>query len=234
MLENFLNHFNWIKLLFLFLSAVAVILCMTVHELCHGYIAYRLGDPTAKNMGRLTLNPLKHIDPLGAVMLLVCHVGWAKPVQVDMRNFKHPKRDMALTALAGPVSNLLLTLILLIVSSAIYHGTNGRMDMGLLILYCFLCHMAILSLGLGLFNLIPISPLDGSKVLLAVLPERAYYTILRYERYIFIVVLALSFLGAFDGPLTQGIQIVLSLFCRLTGLPLERVLEGSYLFSIWG
>lgn len=233
MWSEYVQSISWFKLLALVLSAVAVLLCMTVHELSHGLMAYRLGDPTAKDMGRLTLNPLKHVDPLGAVMLLVAHVGWAKPVMVDMRYFKHPKRGMALTALAGPVSNFLLALAALAICSLLYHFCLP-LGGALYILFCFLCHVAVLSLGLGLFNLIPISPLDGSKVLLALLPDRAYYTVLRYERYAMFLVLLLSLLGVFGGPLATGIQAVLGALCRLTGLPLETVLGGSYLFSILG
>ncbi len=234
MFSQFIENFSWMKLLFLLLSAVSVLFCMTVHELCHGLAAYLLGDPTAKSMGRLTLNPLKHVDPLGAVMLLVCHVGWAKPVQVDPSYFKDPKRGMALTALAGPVSNLLLTLVLLAVCSLMEPLLAGAGSVPLEVFFCFLCHTAVLSLGLGLFNLIPISPLDGSKVLLSFLPEKIYWTILRYERYIFILVLILSFSGAFSSPLSICIQAVLGFLCRITGIPLETVLYGSYLFSVLG
>lgn len=234
MFDAFIQNFSGMKLLYLGLSAVAVLVCMTVHELCHGLAAYKLGDPTAKAMGRLTLNPLKHIDPLGAVMLLICHVGWAKPVQVDPSYFKDPKRGMALTALAGPVSNLLLTLVLLLACSLMQPAVLGSESVPLQVFFCFLCHMAVLSLGLGLFNLIPISPLDGSKVLLSVLPEKIYWTVLRYERYIFILVLILSFAGAFSGPLSVCIEAVLGIFCKLTGISVDLVLYGSYLFSVLG
>lgn len=234
MFSDFLEQFNWMKLLYLVFSVGAVLLCMTIHELSHGFAAYKLGDPTAKDMGRLTLNPLKHVDPLGAAMLLFCGVGWAKPVSVDTRYFKDPKRDMALTALAGPASNLLLTLVLLLVCSLMQGLVGKGGSPALDICFYFLCHVAVLSLGLGLFNLIPISPLDGSKVLLSILPEKLYWTILRYERYIFLLVLLLSFLGAFSGPLGAAIEAVLGVLCRLTGIAPEIVLRGSYLFSVLG
>ena len=102
-------------------SVAATLLCFTVHELCHGAVAYRLGDPTAKLCGRLTLNPIRHIDVAGLIMMLVARVGWAKPVPVDMRNFKNPKRGMALTALAGPASNFLMALAALALSSVNFH-----------------------------------------------------------------------------------------------------------------
>lgn len=229
--QNFLGNMDWWRLLGFLLSAVAVLLCMTVHELSHGLAAYRLGDATAKSMGRLTLNPLKHIDPVGALLLLVVGVGWAKPVSVDPRQFKNPKRGMALTALAGPVSNLLLTLLMLVLCRLLTQWLPWA-GSAMLIFFMFLCRVAVLSLGLGLFNLIPIPPLDGSKVLFAVLPEKTYWGIQRYERYILFLVLALSFFGAFDGWLSLALEKVLSLFCALTGMDVSTVLYGSYFFSI--
>lgn len=231
--SRFLAGFDFQGLGFLLLSALAVLLCITVHELSHGLCAWLLGDPTARSQGRLSLNPLRHLDPIGAIMLLTLGIGWAKPVSVDPRHFRNPKWGMALTALAGPVSNLLLTLVSLLICSLILHiappnSTAGR------ILFYFLCHVAVRSLGLGLFNLIPISPLDGSKVLLAILPEKIYWKILRYERYIFIVVLVLTFLGAFDGFLSEAIYSVLGVFCRLTGVPADLVLWGDYIFNVLG
>lgn len=229
--QEFWNSMDWWRLLGFALSAAAVLLCMTVHEVSHGYAAYRLGDTTAKSMGRLSLNPLKHVDPIGALLLLFVGVGWAKPVSVDPRHFKNPKGGMALTALAGPVSNLMLTLLLLLLCRLLTPWMP-RAGTALLIFYLFLCHVAVLSLGLGIFNLIPIPPLDGSKVLFAVLPEKLYWTIQRYERYILFLVLALSFFGAFDGWLSLALEKILGLFCALTGMDVNTVLYGSYFFSI--
>jgi len=231
--RDFFTHLNGWRLLSLALSAVAVVLCMSIHELSHGYAAYKLGDTTAKEQGRLSLNPFRHLDLVGALMLLVVGVGWAKPVSVDPRHFKDPKKGMALTALAGPVSNLLLTFAALLICSFLLNVVEGG-GIAVTVLYCFFCHLAVRSLGLGLFNLIPISPLDGSKVLLAVLPERAYWKVLRYERYGFAVVMLLAWSGAFDGALAAGIQAVLGFFCTLARVPLESVLYGSYLFQIMG
>lgn len=120
-LQNFLQHFDRFSFLMAVFSAVAALLCLTVHELSHGAVAYVLGDPTAKDEGRLTLNPIKHIDPLGLLLMITAHVGWAKPVPVDMRYFKHPKRDMALTALAGPASNFLLAWAFLLLANLLGH-----------------------------------------------------------------------------------------------------------------
>ncbi|MCQ4864291.1 site-2 protease family protein [Pseudoflavonifractor phocaeensis] len=215
-IQTVLNNLDWMGLVSLLLSAVGVLLCMTVHELCHGLTACRLGDPTAKRMGRLSLNPIKHIDILGFAMLLFVGVGWAKPVPVDMRYFKRPKRDMALTALAGPVSNMVLSFLLL----ALYSGLVRILPGGpaAYFLLNFLSRTAVMSIGLGLFNLLPISPLDGSKILFSLFPDKVYYTILRYERYVMIPLMILMFVGVFDGLLDFCINGVLGVMLRMVGL----------------
>ena len=161
-LNGFLEHMDWFQLFLLLIGAVACLFCITFHELAHGFAAYQLGDPTAKVNGRLTLNPISHIDWIGLMLLLTVRVGWAKPVPVDMRNFRHPKRDMAITALAGPAANFLLATAALGVASLIYHfapqGTVAAYA-----IYFFL-YMAVLSVGLGIFNLVPIPPLDLSLI----------------------------------------------------------------------
>lgn len=220
-LSNFLDHMDWWGFLGLLVSAAAALLCITFHELSHGFAAYRLGDPSAKNAGRLTLNPIKHIDPVGLVMMLVAKVGWAKPVPVDMRYFRRPKRDMAITALAGPLSNFLLALAALALSSLIYHLSH--LSNAALVCLCFLSNIAVLSMGLGIFNLIPISPLDGSKVLFSVLPDRVYLTILKYERYVMILVVVLTIAGVFSKPLSWLIIHGLQALCHLVYYPLGAV-----------
>ena len=182
---------------------IAIFLCLTVHETCHGLAAYALGDPTAKSMHRLSLNPLRHIDWIGLLMMFAVGFGWAKPVPVDPRYFKKPKQGMALTALAGPVYNLLLAvaaLALLRGAILVLPGTNWAIW-----LVNFLLELSVLSVGLGLFNLIPIPPLDGSKVLAAFLPDRQYITLMRYERYGILVLLALSFVGVGSSLISRGI-----------------------------
>ena len=185
---------------------LGVLLCLTVHESCHGLAAYALGAPTAKAQRRLSFNPLHHIDWLGLASMFLCGFGWAKPVPVDMRYFKNPKAGMALTALAGPVSNFLLALALLFGASIIYRAAPAGAVM--VWLFYFLMNTAILSIGLGLFNLIPIPPLDGSKVLFSLLPERAYYTLMRYERYGMAVLLLLVWLDVGSSALSNGIDVV--------------------------
>ena len=230
-ITNFLENFNAGQLIYLLLSAAAALLCITIHEVSHGLTAWRLGDPTAKAMGRLTLNPVKHIDPLGLLMMLVARVGWAKPVPVDMRYFRHPRRDMALTALAGPLSNFITALIAVALASLCWHLLPVGAAVSYLIL--LLCYVAVLSVGLGLFNLIPISPLDGSKVLFALLPDRAYYTILRYEKYVMGVLIVLVLLGAFDRPLSFLMLHVLQGFCAVTGMPMGTLLVFQDAASIF-
>ena len=186
------------------MRVAAIFLCLTIHETCHGLAALALGDPTAKSMHRLSLNPLRHIDPLGLVMMFAVGFGWAKPVPVDPRYFKKPKQGMAVTALAGPASNFLLALLAMGISKAIYLYAPYTTAWDTVFTFC-LYTLAPLSVGLGLFNLIPIPPLDGSKVLGAFLPDRAYFTLMRYERYGMLVLLALSFLGVGDGFISRTI-----------------------------
>lgn len=218
-IQSFLDHMDWFQLVVLLMGALASLVCLTFHELSHGLAAYRLGDPTAKLNGRLTLNPIAHIDWVGLFLMLVARVGWAKPVPVDMRNFKHPKRDMALTALAGPVSNFVLSCFALGICSGIYHlGPDGTASAYIML---FFSYMAVLSIGLGLFNLIPIPPLDGSKVLFSLLPDKVYLTILKYERFLIVAVVLLAWSGFFGGPLSAAMEAVTRVLCTLTGFPFE-------------
>ena len=206
--EQIMNGFDFSALTDLLFSAVPALLCVTLHELSHGYVAYLLGDNTAKDAGRLTLNPLKHIDPMGLLLLLVAHVGWAKPVPVRMQYFRNPKRGMALTALAGPVSNLLITVVFLFLYGLAFpfaakNGSNLALSGAQLLLVT-----AHLSLGLGLFNLLPIPPLDGSKVLFSLLPDEKYYVLMRYERYGMLLLFALASLGVTGRVLSDAINAV--------------------------
>ena len=197
------------------LRLVSVFLCLTIHETCHGLAAYALGDPTAKAQHRLSLNPLHHIDWFGLAMMLVAGFGWAKPVPVNPNYFRKPKQGMAITALAGPVSNFLLALLLLLGARVMYtHAAYTAVNQAI---FDFLLSTAILSVGLGLFNLVPIPPLDGSKVLFSLLPNHVYNRILRYERYGMILLWGLVLLGVGDTYLNQAISYVFELFCRVVG-----------------
>lgn len=198
---------NWSYLLTVATAIIPALLCITLHELSHGYVAYLLGDNTAKNAGRLTLNPLKHIDIMGLVMMVVFKVGWAKPVPVNMYNFKNPKRGMAVTALAGPISNLLIGVVFLflygLLYSALADGSSFQKE-----ILDMVEVTAYLSVGLAVFNIIPIPPLDGSKVLFSALSDDTYYKLMRYEQFGMIALLALVATGVLGKPLNTAISYV--------------------------
>lgn len=216
-LTEFLHHMNWQGMLMFLMSAVACLLCLTVHELSHGLMARLLGDPTAKVNGRLTLNPLAHIDWIGLFLLLTVGVGWAKPVPVDMRNFRNPKTGMALTALAGPVSNFLLALVCVSLGGFVLR--TGMKAAWWAYVLLFLCQLAVLNVGLGVFNLIPIPPLDGSRVVSAFLPDPAYRWLMVRERFLIVAVVLLAWSGILGGPLTAAIAWVIKAMCHVTGFP---------------
>ena len=185
---------DWSSMGQMILRIAAVLLCLVIHEVSHGLAAYHLGDPTAKQSHRLSLNPLRHLDPFGLIMMIAVGFGWAKPVPVNPNYFRKPKQGMAVTALAGPVSNLLLAVFFLGIGKVIYLYAPYSAGMNVFFEWC-LFTVAPMSVGMGLFNLIPIPPLDGSKVLAMFLPNSAYGQLMRYERYGILVLLALSWLG---------------------------------------
>ena len=212
-LRTLWNSVDWQLLGDLVSRLLAVFLCLTVHETCHGLAAYALGDPTAKGQHRLSFNPLRHIDWLGFVSMLIVGFGWAKPVPVDMRYFKKPKQGMALTALAGPASNFLMAVIFLFLVRWMYWSAPATAFA--LWLYNFLLNVVILNIGLGLFNLLPIPPLDGSKVLFALLPDRLYWQLMRYERYGMLVLLLLVAFDVGSDFLSRGILLIFSALANL-------------------
>ena len=212
-LQDLWNSLNFNSVRDVVLRLVSVFLCLTVHETCHGLAALALGDPTAKRQHRLSLNPLRHIDWLGLAMMVFAGFGWAKPVPVNPGYFKKPKQGMALTALAGPVSNFLLAFLLLLLARLVYPGALQVAWLGGLFL--FLIETAILSIGLGLFNLIPIPPLDGSKVLFALLPDKQYAILMRYEHLGFILLFLLVALDVGGGWINHAIQAVFNFFYRI-------------------
>lgn len=197
----------------------ASMLCIMFHEVSHGVVALLLGDTTARDAGRLTFNPLKHIDLWGLLMMAIFKFGWAKAVPVDMRNFKHPVRDMAITAAAGPISNIILAFLALCVrAGAIY--VNYRTGGGISdFIITFTEYVAVLSVGLAVFNVIPIPPLDGSKVLNSLLPQRVYYKILRYERYGFLVMMIVLYTGILNTPLMVCRSAVLNGLSSISFFP---------------
>jgi len=205
------------------LYAIPILLAVSLHEAAHGWIAHLLGDPTAKRLGRLTANPLKHIDPIGTVVVPLVMIfvvgfpfGWAKPVPVDVRNFRHPQKDMALVALAGPVSNFLMaifwTLILVVVLKGGLHGSfsvplKTMAEVGV-----------VINLVLMVLNLLPVPPLDGGRIVTGILPYKAALIFVRFEMigmWVVIFLLASGFLGKILMPVVQAVQANLYAFFGL-------------------
>ena len=212
-ITNIWNGLDWSVLTDILLSVVPALLCITLHELSHGYVAYRLGDTTAKDAGRLTLNPVHHIDWMGLVMMVVFKFGWAKPVPVNMYRFRNPKRGMALTAAAGPLCNLLLCVVFLFLYGLLYRPLIHRGSVGFYFLEMVYL-TAYISLALAVFNVLPIPPLDGSKVLFSVMSDKAYYRLMRYERFGMILLLILIATKVLGSPLSSVTSFLFDkLFC---------------------
>lgn len=200
-------------LLILVLRLPIVCISLSMHESAHGYAAYRLGDPTARNLGRISLNPMKHFSPLGTLSMIFLGIGWAKPVPINARYFKNPKKGMAWTAAAGPLSNLLLALVGillmrifdLLLFDGLFYFTNQNIirllfesDLALIgklkyVLMIFLEMLSIMNISLALFNLIPIPPFDGSRIAYVLLPDRIYFGLMKYESIIMIVFIFLFY-----------------------------------------
>lgn len=185
-------------LITILLTLPAVVLCLSVHETCHGLAAYALGDRTAANQGRLTLDPLAHIDPMGFICMLLLGFGWAKPVPVNSSNFKNRRLGMALVAAAGPASNFLMGVIGYLLYFAVAtaaSGASGYLGLFALVISQFFRYVASLSVGLGTFNLIPVYPLDGYRVLDAFLPFQWSLKLQQYQTYLLLAMIALMWFG---------------------------------------
>lgn len=207
--------FGGTSLQIMLLRLPIIFLAISVHECAHGYVAYLLGDRTAKAYGRLSINPLRHMDIMGAVCMLLFGFGWAKPVPVNPQYFKNPKAGMSLVGLAGPVSNFLMALVF-----SVLYGLLARFfptfDFFLIEFFANLFLVGImLNIGLGIFNLIPFPPLDGSKILAYFLPNRWYYQLMQYERYAMPVLLILLALNILDVPLAFLQRAVFGVFAKL-------------------
>ncbi len=212
--------FSFESLIIYILSSLAVIfITLPVHEFAHGFAATKLGDPTPRYQGRLTLNPFAHIDYLGSLCILLFGFGWAKPVQVNARNFKNQKGGMAITAFAGPLSNLIFALICLFFVNGIFKLYFSTNILFLEYLYYFFFYIAQINISLAVFNLIPVPPLDGSRILFAFLPSKYYFGFMRYERYIIIGLLVLIYIGVFDMPLAYLTNVIYNVLQTIAGLP---------------
>jgi Zn-dependent protease len=212
-----------------------LVLTLVGHELCHGWIAYALGDTTAKEQGRLSINPLKHVDPIGFVLMLVMGFGWAKPVRVDLRNFQKPKRDFALTAIGGPLFNFLLSFVLVLVYTFWFllkaESYQGQLyaDLQPVWVVNALTYAIVINISLGVFNMIPIPPLDGSRVIGALLPDKLYILYLRLEKYGMMILFAIIALGGLSGVLSTGTNTIFDWYLSAALFickPLVRVLGG--------
>lgn len=179
----------------------AVLVAISMHEFAHGYVSYKLGDPTPKERGRLSLNPFAHLDPMGTLCLLFFHFGWAKPVPVNPYYYKKRKKGMVLVALGGPIVNMLLAFISLLITGIIIKVTGGYAGKVAYFFFQLFSYSTIINLGLGVFNLIPFPPLDGSKILGAILPEDKYFKLIKYERYGYFILLGLLWLNVLNKPL---------------------------------
>ena len=217
---------DWAGMGTMALRLAAILLCLVVHEVCHGLAAYYLGDPTAKESRRLSLNPIRHLDIFGLIMMFAVGFGWAKPVPVDPRYFRNPKVGMAITALAGPVSNFVLAYLAALglnVLAAVELTKGESTGLSLVFMFCYM--LLIMNIGLGIFNLIPFPPLDGSKVVAMFLPDHLYIRWMQLERYGMLLLMAVLWFGWLDGFLNGARDLVTELLMTGSEFAFYGVLE---------
>ncbi|MCX7614162.1 MAG: site-2 protease family protein [Clostridiales bacterium] len=222
------RNFDFLSILY---NIPAVLICITVHEFSHGYVAYHFGDPTAKQAGRLSLNPLRHIDIMGFICLILFRFGWAKPVPVSYGYLRNPKKEMALIAAAGPISNVILSFVFILLSAVILTFAPASAAVNMICNFLFIT--AIISTGLAVFNLIPIPPLDGSKIITPLLSGKAQAFLINNGQVIQIILIVLLLFGYLSTPIgilrnfvLKGVIYIVIFVLRLFGI------DASYLFGI--
>lgn len=218
------NVFRGIDIQSLIISLFIVLISITVHEYCHGYAALKMGDHTAESMGRLSMNPFSHIDPIGALCMIFFHFGWAKPVPINPNNFRNPKKGSVIVSIAGPLSNICLSLIGVLLYGILFRFKFGLSNMTFYSIFYngFLSQFVVLNLYFAIFNLIPIPPLDGAKILFALLPPRIYFKLINYERYSFIILIVLLYtgvigfvLGYITMPILKSYDVIINLIAGI-------------------
>lgn len=205
------------KVFDLFINALILLTAVPVHECAHVWAAHKMGDDTGKDQGRLTLNPFAHLDLWGSLMMVLVGFGWGRPAPVDPRNFKNPKRGMMLSALAGPASNFIMAFLAMIAYKVLVIIGYVKGNDTLLALSDVCVYITLINVSLGVFNFLPIPPLDGSKIFNAILPERLYFKIMSYERYIFLALIVLLYSGLLDKPIGFLQELVINVMLSLTG-----------------
>lgn len=207
----------------LLIRAFIIIAILPIHEFAHAYMAHRLGDDTAKYSGRLTLNPVRHLDPIGSIALLLAGIGWAKPVPVNSMNFKNRKGGMALTALAGPMSNFIVAFIAMFLYRIFFCFAVGMAADVFEIISFFFTTVISINIFLAIFNLIPCPPLDGSRIVGYFLSNKANYTLNKYENYIWIGLMVVIVTGVLDAPLHFIYYYVSTAFAWIINLPFQLI-----------